>query len=192
MKSTKKGEEFLPDISQSDLKALYKKEKNSKAKLRLLATILRKEGKSLSEISSSIQKPIMTISDWLRKIETSGLNRIYNIKQKGKPSKLSEEQLKELEKILEESPEKQGIPFKMWTTQLVQYIIKKVFDILYKMRNIRKIVKKLNFSLKVPRQENMKKNKRAVEEFKKKLKLKYNITLNLDSRSSVLTKSILR
>jgi transposase len=158
----------------------------------LLATILRKEGKSLSEISSSIQKPIMTISDWLKNIETYGLSRIYNIKQTGKPSRLSEEQLKKLENILEESPEKQGIPFKLWTTQLVQYVIKKVFDILYKMRNIRKIVKKLNFSLKVPRQENMKKNKKAVEEFKKKLKLKYNITLNLDSRSSVLTKSILR
>ncbi|MEK6926820.1 MAG: winged helix-turn-helix domain-containing protein [Nanoarchaeota archaeon] len=192
MKSTKKGEEFLPNVSKFDLKKLYKKEKDSKAKLRLLATILRKEGKSLSEISSSIQKPIMTISDWLKNIETSGLNRIYNIKQTGKPSKLSEEQLKKLENILEESPEKQGIPFKMWTTQLVQYIIKKVFDVLYKMRNIRKIVKKLNFGLKVPRPENIKKNKKAVEEFKKKLRLKYNITLNLDSRSSVLTKPILR
>ena len=192
MKSIKKGEGFLPYVSKSDLKKLYKKEKDSKAKLRLLASILRKEGKSLSEISFSIQKPIMTISDWLNKIEASGLNRIYNIKQTGKPSKLSKDQLKKLEEILEESPEKQGIPFKMWTTQLVQYVIKKVFDVLYKMRNIRKIVRKLNFSLKVPRQENMKKNKKSVDEFKKKLKLKYNITLNLDSRSSVLTKSILR
>ncbi len=192
MKFTKRGEEFLPSVSKLYLKKLYKKEKDSKAKLRLLAIILRKEGKSLSEISSSIQKPLMTISDWLRRIETDGLHRIYSVKQTGKPSRLSRKQLKKLGKILEESPEKQGIPFKMWTTQLVQYVIKKVFDILYKIRNIRKIVKKLNFSLKVPRQENIKKNKKAVEEFKKNLKLKYNITLNLDSRSSVLMKSILR
>ena len=142
MKSTKRGEEFLPNVSKSDLKILYKKEKNSKAKLRLLATILRKEGKSLSEISASIQKPLMTISDWLRKIETGGLRRIYSVKQTGKPSRLSGEQLKSLEKILEESPEKHGIPFKLWTTQLVQYVIKKAFDILYKMRKYRSSIER--------------------------------------------------
>ena len=134
----------------------------------------------------------MTISDWLRKIEEEGLHRIYSIKQTGKPSILTKKQLDRLEKILDESPEKQGIPFKIWTTSLVQYIVKKVFDVMYKIRNIRKIVKKLGFSLKVPRQENIKKNEKSVEDFKKKLKVMYNITLNLDSRSSVLMKPTLR
>lgn len=192
MKSTKRGNEFLPEISEAKLRNTYKKEKDSKAKIRLLAVILRKEGKSLSEISSSIQKPIMTISDWLRRVEDEGLHRVYSIKQTGKPSKLTKEQLNQLEKILDESPEKHGIPFKIWTTSLVQYIVKKVFDIMYKIRNIRKIIKKLGFSLKVPRQENIKKSEKSVGDFKKKLKMMYNITLNLDSRSSVLMKSTLR
>jgi transposase len=192
MKSTKSGSEFLPEVSKPRLKNLYNKEKDPKAKLRLLAVILRKEGKSLSEISSSIKKPIMTISDWLRKIEIYGLHRIYNIKQTGKPSRLTKEQLDRLDKILEDSPEKQGIPFKIWTTTLVQYVIKKVFGVLYQLRNVRKIVNKLGFSFKVPRQEHIKKNGKAVEEFKKNLKLKYNIILNVDSRSSVLMRSTSR
>ena len=192
MNFTKKGEEFLPEISKEKLASLYKREKDSKAKVRLLAAILRKQGKSLSEISSSIQKPIMTISDWLKRIEKEGLHRVYSIKQAGKPSKLTKNQLNQLGEILDESPEKQGIPFKIWTTSLVQYVIKKVFDVLYKVRNVRKIVKKLGFSLKVPRQENIKKSDKAVEDFKKKLKMKYNITLNWDLRSSVLMKPISR
>ncbi len=192
MKSTNMSSNFLPEISKVKLQELYKKERDSKAKIRLLAAILRKEGKSLSEISHSIQKPIMTISDWLRRIDKEGLHRAYNIKQTGKPSKLTKEQLNELEKILDESPEKQGIPFKMWTTSLVQYVIKKVFDVMYMIRNIRKVIRRLGFRLKVPRPENIKKNKKSVEEFKKKLKKKYNITLNLDSRSSVLMKHTLR
>jgi len=192
MKFIKKGYDFLPDIPNDEIKKLYKKEKDSKAKLRLLAVILRKDGKSLSEISISIQKPIMTISDWLRKIENEGLHRIYSIKQTGKPSKLSKGQLDYLYKVLEKSPEERDIPFKIWTTSLVQYIIKKLFDVLYKIRNVRKIVKKLGFSLKVPRQENIKKSSKRVEEFKKKLKVMYNITLNLDSRSSVLMKPTLK
>lgn len=192
MSYTKKGSDFLASISKEEVKKLYKKEKDSKAKLRLLAVILRKEGKSISEISKSIQKPIMTISDWLKKIENEGINRIYNIKQTGKPSKLTKDQLDYLYKILEKSPENESIPFKIWTTSLVQYIIKKLFNIMYKIRNIRKIVRKLGFRLKVPRQENIKKNSKQVEEFKKKLKVKYNITLNLDSRSSVLMKPTLK
>lgn len=192
MNFTKKGSDFLSEISKEEVKKLYKKEKDSKAKLRLLAIILRKEEKSLSEISTSIQKPIMTISDWLRKIGNEGLHRIYSIKQTGKPSRLTKNQLDYLYDVLEKSPEEQGIPFKIWTTSLVQYVIKKLFDVLYKIRNVRKIIRKLGFSLKVPRQENVKKNKKAVEEFKKNLKLKYNIILNLDSRPSVLMKSTLR
>lgn len=188
MNFIKKGSDFLLDIPKDEVKKLYKKEKDSKAKLRLLAVILRKEGKSLSEISISIQKPIMTISDWLRRIENEGLHRIYSIKQTGKPSKLSKDQLDYLYGVLEKSPEEKGIPFKIWTTSLVQYVIKKLFDVLYKIRNVRKIVKKLGFSLKVPRQENIKKSSKRVEEFKKKLKVMYNITLNSDSRSSVLMK----
>jgi len=188
MNFTKEGADFLSDVSKEELKRLYNEEKDSKAKLRLLAAILRKEGKSLSEISTSIHKPIMTISDWLRRIGNEGLYRIYSIKQTGKPSKLTKNQLNYLYNVLEKSPEEQGIPFRIWTTSLVQYVIKKLFDVLYKIRNVRKIVKKLGFSLKVPRQENIKKSSKRVEEFKKKLKKMYNITLNLDSRSSVLMK----
>jgi len=192
MKYTKKGTDFLPGISKSKLKKLYEKEKDSKAKLRLLSAILRKEGKSIPRISESIQRPAATISDWLKRIEKEGLGKIYSIKQTGKPSRLSENQLKELKTILDDSPSKQDVPFKIWTTSLVQYLIKKLYGVLYQLRNIRNIVKKLGFCLKVPRQENIKKNKKAVEEFKKNLKEKYDIILNVDSRSSVLTKCISR
>lgn len=187
-----KNNKFLPGVSIKDLQKMYKKEKNSKAKLRLLASILRKEGKTLSEISDSIQKPIMTVSDWLKRIEKDGLKRIYDRKQSGRPSRLTKDELKKLKKILIESPESQGIPFRVWTTSLVQYIINKTFGVLYKVRNVLNIVKKLGFSFKVPRQENIRKNKKAVEEFKKNSKEKYGIIINVDSRSSVLTRSISR
>lgn len=192
MKFTKKDDEFLPSISRENVQKMYKKEKDSKAKLRLLASILRKEGKTLAEISVSIQKPIMTISDWLKGIEKDGLKRIYDVKQSGRPSLLTEDELKKLKEILIESPEKQGIPFKVWTTSLVQYLINKMFDVLYKVRNVLNIVRKLGFSFKIPRQENIKKNNKLVEKFKKNSKEKYGIIINVDSRSSVLTKCISR
>lgn len=187
----KKGTAFLPDINKKKLEKLYSLEKNAKAKLRLLAAIQRKEGSSLDDIAYSLKKPKMTIGDWLRRLENDGLNKLYDVKQSGRPPKLSQEQMKKLEKILEESPEKQGIPFLVWTTKLVQYIIAKLFGVDFQLWNVRYIIKKIGFRFKTPRPKNKKANIKAQEEFKKKLKMKYNIILNSDSRSSVLTKHIL-
>ncbi len=186
----KKGEKFLPDYSREDLMKLYQKEKNAKAKLRLLSAILRKEGKSLDYISQSIQIPKTTVHDWLSRLEGNGLNGLVDIKQPGRPSWLSDEQKEELKKVLSRGPEEQDIPFKMWTTSLVQYLIYKMFNVKYKPRNVRKLVKKLGFTLKVPRSRNKKASTKAQKEFKKKLKMKYDITLNWDSRSSFWMKHI--
>lgn len=184
----KKSNQFLPDISKEKLKELYDKEKNGKVKLRLLAAIQRKEGKTLDEIAYSLQKPKTTIHDWLQRIENEEIKGCYDIKQKGNKSKLTLQQREELGKMLDESPQNQEIPFKLWTTKLVQYIINKNYGISYTQSAIWKLTKKLHFSLKVPRPQHPKANKKAQEAFKKKLKQKFNITLNLDSRSFVLTK----
>src|SRR3989338_4345508 len=183
-----KGDEFLPNISKGELKSLYRLEKNAKGKLRLVAAIQRREGKTLEDIVSSLQKPKTTIHDWLQRLESKGIGHLYDIKQPGKPAQLTKTQEKELENMLDQSPEKQGIPHTMWTTKLVQYIILKRFNIKFNVRHVRNIVKKINFSLQIPRPENIKANKQAQEKFKRELKKKFNITLNGDSRSSVLMK----
>ena len=185
-----KGNSFLSDYTKKELKQIYKAEKNPKAKVRLLAAICRKEGKALRDIGELVEYPFTTVRDWLVRMHKQGLDGRYNAKKSGKPPRLTKKQLNQLDKILNASPEKQGLPFVLWTTKLVQYIIVKRFNVKYVLRHVWLLVKKLGFTLKVPRQENRKANKKAQEEFKKKLKQKYNITLNVDSRSFVLTKHI--
>ena len=46
----------------------------------------------------------------------------------------------ELEKMLDESPQNQDIPFTLWTTTLVQYIIYRSFNVSYNQSAIWKIV----------------------------------------------------
>ncbi|MEK6733983.1 MAG: winged helix-turn-helix domain-containing protein [Pseudomonadota bacterium] len=188
----KKRDNFLPNFSKVKLKQLYNQERNGKAKLRLLVAIQRKEGKTLEFIASSLQKPKTTIHDWLKRMDNGTLDQIFDIKQKGKIPKLSPLQKEELEKILDESPQKQNIPFTLWTTKLVQYVIYQHFDVSYNQSAIWKLVQKLNFNLKIPRQENRKANKELQEKFKIELKKKFNIRLNLDSRSFVLMRHSLK
>ncbi|VVB54056.1 Uncharacterised protein [uncultured archaeon] len=60
-----KGESFLPNYTARELTELYHKEEDPKAKVRLLAAILRKEGKTFNEIGSSLKYPLTTVRDWL-------------------------------------------------------------------------------------------------------------------------------
>ena len=70
-----KGEKFLAEISKAELRASYKRENNVKGKLRLLAAIQRKDGKTLDDIAYSLQKPKTTIHDWLRRLESKSLKK---------------------------------------------------------------------------------------------------------------------
>ena len=49
-------------------------------------------------------------------------DEVVDARLPGKPSKLTQKQKKQLDKILQESPEKYDIPFNIWTTSIVQYI----------------------------------------------------------------------
>jgi transposase len=187
----KKGDGFLPNISRNKLKYLYKHEKEAKGKLRLLAAILRKNGKTLDEICFSLQKAKTTVHDWLKRIEDEGLTKIYDLKKSGKPAKLNAMQKDQLKKILSEKPIKQGIPFVIWTTQMLQYLIHKLFNVKYEIRNIEYLVKKLGFSFQKPRQRHKKTNTKKQEKFKKNFKKKLRSTFHLDSRSFALTKRTL-
>ncbi len=75
MTITPRGESFLPKISIDELNGLYQEENDPIAKIRLLAAILRKEGKTLEEISLTVKHPLTTVGDWLRRLHTEGISR---------------------------------------------------------------------------------------------------------------------
>ncbi len=185
-----KGNNFLPSIDKAEIKSLYREEKNSLAKIRLQACLLRKEGNTLSYISSKVEYPLTTVGDWLRRINNEGLSGRYSIKQCGRPSRLSSTQKKELKILLQNSPEEINLPYIVWTTKLLLYYISEHYSIDYQIRQIEKLVHQLGFSIKKARPEHKKCNKALQEAFKKKFKQKFNQEFMMDSRSFVLMKSI--
>ena len=184
-----KGNDFLPNLELSQIISLYKQEQNAKAKIRLQACIERKQGKTLEQISEKVHYPLTTVGDWLRRMHEQGIERRYNIKQTGRPAWLSKKQKKELKKVLAESPEKQGIPFRIWTIKGLAYYVSKEYNVVYKLRNLEYLVHELGFNFKKPRQEHMKANKEAQEKFKKKFEKKLVPTWKLSGKSYSLTKA---
>ncbi len=120
MTITPRGESFLPNISIDELNGLYQEENDPIAKIRLLSAILRKEGKTLEEISLTVKHPLTTVGDWLRRLHTEGISRKNNKKQSGRPKRLTDKQIEDLKPILFRSPQEQSFPFIIWTTKLVR------------------------------------------------------------------------
>jgi len=190
MAQVPRGNLFIPDYTLNHLESLYKKEKDSKAKVRLQAAILRKKNKTLTAISDVVHYSFTTVGDWLRRLHTEGIDRRYSKKPTGRPAWLTKQQKKELGRILDKSPKEHGLPYSIWTTKLLLYFIDQKYNVTYKLRNVERMVNELGFSIKKARPQHRKANKKAQEAFKKKFKKKFNQEFTMDSRSFVLMKHI--
>lgn len=168
---------------------MYHRERDAKAKIRLLAAIFRKEGKTYDEIGLTLKYPLTTISDWLSLIQLEGISRKSDIKQTGKPKRLTDEQIEKLKPILLKSPEEQDFKFTMWTTKLVIELINKLYNVSYKPLQVRRILHRLDLSCQKPRPTHKKASKKAQEDFKKTSEKEYNHMQKMDMRSYFWTKA---
>lgn len=189
MTTVPKGEAFLTGYTTKKLTDLYRRERDAKAKIRLLAAIFRKEGKTYDEISQILKYPLTTIRDWLILIHIEGLSRKVDIKQPGKPKRLTDEQIKKLKPILLKSPQEQGFPFIIWTTKLVIQLIEKLYNVSYKPLQVRRMLHNLGLSCQKPRLTHKKASKKAQEEFKKTSEREFNHMQKMDMRSYFWTKA---
>ncbi len=167
--STPIGEAFLPGLSATRLERFYRSERDSRAKLRLLAAILRKEGKTMGTISDQLHVPVGTVHAWLRRLLERGLKELHDKHRSGRPSMLGLEQLKELRCDLLRSPKANGFDAPFWTTKMAQEHVARKYGKEYRARGMRDVLHRVGFSSKAPRPANAKRaTKEEVESFKKK------------------------
>src|SRR3989344_1815422 len=184
-----KGNEFLLNVSLEEIEERYSHEKNAKAKIRLQCAILRKKGKSQPYLYEVTGLPVTTISGILRRFVERGISGCHAIKQKGQPKKLSVQDRAKLKNILSKSPEKQGLPFVVWTIKLVKYFLKHKFQTEYVTMQVHRIIKELHLSLQKPRPEHLKANKKLQAQFKKNFDEELKNLCRQDMRSPILTKA---
>lgn len=179
--------EYINTLSQSIAKT--KEDKNAKAKIRLQCAVLRKKGNSIPFISEVVGKRASTVSDILRRFEERGLGGCYAIKQKGQPVKITIAEKIKLKRALCRQPLEQGLPFVIWTTKLAAYYIKHNFHKEIVPRHVRRIIASFNMSIKKPRPEHIKANKRLQAQFKKNFGEELRSLCTQDMRSHFWTRA---
>lgn len=171
-----KGKEFLPTISLGKLQVMYDKEKNAKAKLRLLGAVHRKRGKSIDEIAYLLSKPRRTIHGWLTRFQKRGIGGKDSIKQSGRPATLTLTQRKNLVKDLERGPPHN--PTGLWSTKELKDWLKRKYQVEFVHQHVWRLLVSLGFSMQRPRKQHYQKpGNEEIVQFKKKLSEKPDITV---------------
>lgn len=161
------GEDFLDGVSANALRKAFASETNVRAKARLHAAFLRKQGKKIDEIAETLGATKSAVSKWLNKLHYGGVKAAVPVKQTGRPKFLSASQLKILQQQLLKEPAKFGYSGAFWSTRLVQEHVKQKFGVLFVDRHMRRLLHKLGYSLKKPRPSDYRADASAQRRFKK-------------------------
>jgi transposase len=160
----------IESIPVNRLHSLYATETDVKAKLRLLAALKRKDGWTINQIADDLEKPVMTVHNWLRALDEFGVQRRYDVKRSGRPKRLSAKQLNALRKDLLKPPTTLGFSESFWNTRVVQEHVKRKYGISFVSRHMTRLLHKIGYSLKKPRPSDYRADKAAQRRFKKNSK----------------------
>lgn len=136
--------EHLHDITVEELHESLKRTEGKKPTLRLIAAIAYLHGITQSELAEWFDVERKTIYNWLTRLEAENLDEaVQDEKRPGRPRKLGEEELNELEEILHNPPMVAGYDAPGWTVELVQHLLQDEFDCEYSQPSCRRLMKEL-------------------------------------------------
>lgn len=144
----------------NELQSRYKTEDDPDVRERLLMMIWLKKGKTTYEVADLLNCPQSKIAYWKSKFDRVGLDGLRTKPKSGKPSALSNDQVKFIKNKLESQ--------QYWQTIWVCEMIFKETGQKYTKRHITRLLHTWGFSKIIPRKEHRLADKVAQENFSKK------------------------
>ena len=159
------GTDFLPNKTVNELIRLYRKEKDSKASIRLLCAIHRKNGRTIPDIANILLIPTSTVSDYLRRL-SNDFNELYDKRVQQRPPRLTIKEHKRLINAIKNPPTQSGYPAIVWTTKMILHYIQNNFNKKFTPHGLRKLLYRASFVRLKPRhtmQKGIEKNKKNLK-----------------------------
>ncbi len=151
MWSLPNGNTFLNGISTRQLNIMYATEQHPKSKLRLLAAIHRRQGKSIDDIAYMLSKHRRTVHGWLTRFTERGIEAKDAKRQPGRPAQLTLTQKRRLIRDLERGPPNNASG--LWSTKQVQELLRRKYHADFVKQHVWRILDQLGFSMLRPRKK---------------------------------------
>jgi transposase len=119
--------------------------------LRIQGLLLVSEGTGERRAAQIVGVGRRTLQDWIFKYRRGGLTALEKGPYPGRTPKLTKAQLEELDGIIDEGPESVGLDTGVWTAPIVADLVKKLFGVRYHPDHMRRILRRLKFSVQIPK-----------------------------------------
>jgi len=118
---------------------------------RLHGVLLVAQGMSCPEVSRLLGDSPRTVEYWVKRFEDRGLTGLIEGERSGRPRRLNEKQLEEIDSILRQPPETVGITTGLWDGKGLAAFIKERYGITLGVRQCQYMFKSFGFRRRKPR-----------------------------------------
>lgn len=153
--------------TSTELKQLFRKEKNARLATRIRAVYLALMGKSAPDIAALLGYRRRTIQNWVYAYNQRGLEGLQETSGRGRRGKLNADQLQWLRQRLEEGPPSES-GLSVFHGKDIQRLIHHQFGVTYHLHSIYKLLHRLGYSYVSSRPEHPRGDPEARNTFKKK------------------------
>jgi transposase len=134
----------LPELTIEEVTERLVEESDGKAIKRLVAAREYLDGHSPAEISDKFGWPEQTISSWLHRFESRGLDdALYDDSPPGRPAKLSDTEFAKFTRAVKNPPKEVGFDESAWSSPLAREYLRREFDHEFSRRHARRLLKKV-------------------------------------------------
>jgi len=99
-------------------------------------------GLRIEDVAEHLGVEVRTVRNWINLWNEGGFEALKPEKSPGRPSKLSDEEWKRLEKDLEKSPREFGYDYDLWNTKLVMIHISMGYGVKYEYKYMYRLLRK--------------------------------------------------
>lgn len=135
---------------------------------RLKAGKLFQEGKTQAWVAKHFLVSTATTNAWHSTWEKKGDDGLLSKGRSGRPPKLTEKQLKKVEKALEKGPIVQGYSTEIWTLERIARLVKKTTKITYHPGHIWKILQDIGWSAQKPETRARERDEKKIKQWVRK------------------------
>lgn len=118
---------------------------------RLHGVLLVAQGMSCPQVSRLLGDSPRTVEYWVRRFEERGLAGLMEGERSGRPRRLNDKQLEEINSALRQPPESVGIPRGLWDGKGLAAFIKKQYGVSLGIRQCQYMFKSFGFRRRKPR-----------------------------------------
>lgn len=118
---------------------------------RLHGVLLVAHEMTCPEVARLLGDAPRTVEYWVRRFEEVGLAGLTEGERPGRPRRLSEEQLEEINQVLRQPPESVGLRGNLWSGKLLAAFIARRYKVALGVRRCQYMFRELGFRLRKPR-----------------------------------------